>query len=409
LIQLTEIKRRSDLGLAAAALFLAGVGVCLIYSTGQGPLAAARANLYLKQLIWLGGGLVALAAAAALPLRFYDGLAKLLYVFSLVALGAVLVVGEERFGAKRWLDLGGFLLQPSEFAKVAVILLLARMLSDRRKDWTRFRSLTLPLLLALIPTVLVFEEPDLGTALSLVFILFGMLYWAGVPALTLAVLVLPLASMLCSFWWWVWLIFFGLQWVVLHYSGLPVVHYVFVMVGNGVIGAVSNKVWNSLEDYQKQRIISFLSSGVDRLGAGYQAVQSKIAIGSGSIVGTGFLKGTQKSLAFLPQQQTDFIFAVLGEEFGFLGCLIVVGLYAFIIWKGISIAVRSRSRFASLVCAGVVSLLLYHVGLNILMTLGLAPVTGLPLPFLSYGGSALITCLALIGVMAGISARVHEL
>ena len=409
MIQLTEIKRRSDLGLVAAALFLAGVGVCLIYSTGQGPLAAARANLYLKQLIWLGGGLVALAAAAALPLRFYDGLAKLLYVFSLVALGAVLVVGEERFGAKRWLDLGGFLLQPSEFAKVAVILLLARMLSDRRKDWTRFRSLTLPLLLALIPTVLVFEEPDLGTALSLVFILFGMLYWAGVPALTLAVLVLPLASMLCSFWWWVWLIFFGLQWVVLHYSGLPVVHYVFVMVGNGVIGAVSNKVWNSLEDYQKQRIISFLSSGVDRLGAGYQAVQSKIAIGSGSIVGTGFLKGTQKSLAFLPQQQTDFIFAVLGEEFGFLGCLIVVGLYAFIIWKGISIAVRSRSRFASLVCAGVVSLLLYHVGLNILMTLGLAPVTGLPLPFLSYGGSALITCLALIGVMAGISARVHEL
>ena len=409
MIQLTEIRRRSDLGLVAAALFLAGVGVCLIYSTGQGPLAAARANLYLKQLMWLGAGITALVAAAALPLRFYDGLAKLLYVFSLVALAVVLVVGEERFGAKRWLDLGGFLLQPSEFAKVAVILLLARILSDRRTDWTRFRSLTVPLLVALIPTALVFEEPDLGTALSLVFVLFGMLYWAGVPALTLAVLVLPMASMLCSFWWWVWLMFFGLQWVVLHYSGLPVVHYVFVMVGNGVIGAVSNKVWNSLEDYQKQRIISFLSSGVDRLGAGYQSVQSKIAIGSGSIVGTGYLKGTQKSLAFLPQQQTDFIFAVLGEEFGFLGCLIVVGLYAFIIWKGISIALRSRSRFASLVCAGVVSLLLYHVGLNILMTLGLAPVTGVPLPFLSYGGSALITCLALIGIMAGISARAHEL
>jgi rod shape determining protein RodA len=408
LIQLTEIRRRADVGLVAAALFLAGVGICLIYSTGQGPLAAARANLYLKQLIWLGAGIVALVAAAALPIRFYDGLAKLLYAFSLMALAAVLVVGEVRYGARRWLDLGGFLLQPSEFAKVAVILLLARILSDRRTDWTRFRSLTVPLIVAIVPTVLVFEEPDLGTALSLVFILFGMLYWAGVPALTLAVLVLPLASMLCSFWWWVWLIFFGLQWVVLHYSGLPVVHYVFVMVGNGVIGAVSNKVWNSLEDYQKQRIISFLASGVDRLGAGYQSVQSKIAIGSGSIVGAGYLKGTQKSLAFLPQQHTDFIFAVLGEEFGFLGCLIVVALYAFLIWKGISIAQRSRSRFAGLVCAGVVSLLLYHVGLNILMTLGLAPVTGLPLPFLSYGGSALITCLALVGIMAGISGRVHE-
>jgi len=408
LIQLTEMRKRADLGLIAAALFLSGVGVCLIYSTGQGPLAAARANLYLKQLMWLGAGITALAAAAALPLRFYDGLAKLLYVVSLLALAAVLVIGEVRYGARRWLDLGGFLLQPSEFAKVAVILLLARILSDRRTDWTRFRSLTVPLIVALVPFALVFKEPDLGTALSLVFILFGMLYWAGVPALTLAVLVLPLASMLCSFWWWVWLIFFGLQWVVLHYSGLPVVHYVFVMVGNGVIGAVNHRVWNSLEEYQKQRIISFLSSGVDRLGAGYQSVQSKIAIGSGSIVGAGFLKGTQKSLAFLPQQHTDFIFAVLGEEFGFLGCLVVVLFYALIIWKGISIALRSRSRFASLVCAGIVSLLLYHVGLNILMTLGLAPVTGLPLPFLSYGGSALITCLALIGIMAGISGRVHE-
>ncbi|MBN1505033.1 MAG: rod shape-determining protein RodA [Candidatus Eisenbacteria bacterium] len=408
MIQLTEIRRRADLGLMGAALFLAGVGICLVYSTGQGPLAAARASLYLKQLMWLGGGIAAMAAAAALPLRFYDGLAKLLYALSLLALAAVLVIGEVRYGARRWLDLGGFLLQPSEFAKVATILLLARILSDRRTDWTRFRSLTLPLIIALVPTALVFEEPDLGTALSLVFVLFGMLYWAGVPALTLAVLVLPLASMLCSFWWWVWLIFFGLQWAVLHYSGLPVVHYVFVMLGNGVIGAVSNKVWNSLEDYQKERIISFLGSGVDRLGAGYQSVQSKIAIGSGSIVGTGYLKGTQKSLAFLPQQHTDFIFAVLGEEFGFLGCVVVVALYAFIIWKGISIALRSRSRFAGLVCAGVASLLLYHVGLNILMTLGLAPVTGVPLPFLSYGGSSLITCLALVGIMAGISVRVHE-
>ncbi len=408
MIRLTDLKRNADLSIVLCALFLSGLGICLIYSTGQGPLAAARANLYLKQLMWFGIGVAALSAAAVLPLRFYDGLAKFLYAASLLALAAVLVVGETRYGARRWLDLGGFLFQPSEFTKVAVVLLLARILSDRRKDWTRFRSLGWPLVLVLVPTALIFKEPDLGTAVSLLFVMLGMLYWAGVPALTIAVLLLPLASMLCSFLWWVWLIFFGIQWVVLHYSGLQAVHYVFVMVGNGVIGTVTHRVWNSLEDYQKQRIISFLASGVDRLGAGYQSVQSKIAIGSGTIVGKGFLKGTQKSLAFLPQQHTDFIFAVLGEEFGFLGCGVAVSLYAFLIWKGISVAQRTRSRFAGLICVGIVSLLIYHVGVNIMMTLGLAPVTGIPLPFLSYGGSALLMNLVAIGVLSGISARVHE-
>jgi rod shape determining protein RodA len=180
------------------------------------------------------------------------------------------------------------------------------------------------------------------------------------------------------------------------------------MIGTTVVGGASREFWNKLEHYQKDRIISFLSTGADQLGAGYQTVQSKIAIGSGAVLGKGFLKGTQKSLAFLPQQHTDFIFAVLGEEFGFVGCCLVVFLYAVIIWKGISIAVRTRSRFASLMCVGIVSLLVYHGAVNILMTLGLAPVTGVPLPFLSYGGSALIVSLTVVGVMAGIAAKVYE-
>ncbi|UCF79315.1 MAG: rod shape-determining protein RodA [Candidatus Eiseniibacteriota bacterium] len=407
-MRLSDIEKRVDLSLIACALILSGIGVALIYSTGQGPLAASRVGLYFKQLTWLGVGLGALSVAAALPLRIYDGFAKILYLMAIVLLVAVLVVGETRYGARRWLDLGGFLFQPSEFAKIAVILFLGRILSNRRTDWTTFRSLMLPVAVTLIPLALIFKEPDLGTGFSLVAILFGMLYWAGVPALNLAVLVLPVVSMLCSFWGWVWLIFFGAQWLILHRSRLSVVHYVFVMIGNGALGTATNKVWNSLEEYQKERIISFLSSGVDRMGAGYQAVQSKIAIGSGNVIGKGFLNGTQKSLAFLPQQHTDFIFAVLGEEFGFIGCCVVVFLYAVIVWKGISIAARARSRFGGLVCAGVVSMLLYHAGVNMLMTLGLAPVTGLPLPFLSYGGSALIVSLAVVGAMAGIAGRLHE-
>jgi rod shape determining protein RodA len=407
-LRLSEIGKKADLTLISCALLLSLIGVSLIYSTGHGPLAAARSNLYLRQLMWLAAGILLLASAAALPLRFYDALAKLLYLASILLLVGVLAAGEVRFGARRWFHVGSFLLQPSEFAKVALILLLARILSNRRTDLTRFGNLALPVVLALIPTALIIEQPDLGTAVSLVAILFGMLYWAGVPAINLAVLLLPLASMLCSFWWWIWLIFFGVQWLVLHYSTLSFVHSVFVMIGTTVVGGASREFWNKLEHYQKDRIISFLSTGADQLGAGYQTVQSKIAIGSGAVLGKGFLKGTQKSLAFLPQQHTDFIFAVLGEEFGFVGCCLVVFLYAVIIWKGISIAVRTRSRFASLMCVGIVSLLVYHGAVNILMTLGLAPVTGVPLPFLSYGGSALIVSLTVVGVMAGIAAKVYE-
>jgi len=407
-LRLSEIGKKADLTLISCALLLSLIGVSLIYSTGHGPLAAARSHLYLRQLVWLGAGILLLVSAAALPLRFYDALAKLLYVVSILLLVAVLAVGEVRFGARRWFQIGSFLLQPSEFAKVALILLLARILSNKRADWTRFGSLTIPVILALIPAALIIEQPDLGTAVSLVAILFGMLYWAGVPAINLAVLLLPLASMLCSFWWWIWLIFFGVQWFVLRYSTLSFVHSVFVMIGTTVVGGAAREFWNKLEHYQKERIISFLSTGADQLGAGYQTVQSKIAIGSGAVLGKGFLKGTQKSLAFLPQQHTDFIFAVLGEEFGFVGCCLVVFLYAVIIWKGISIAVRTRSRFGSLMCAGIVSLLVYHAAVNILMTLGLAPVTGVPLPFLSYGGSALIVSLTMVGVMAGIAAKLYE-
>ncbi|MFH0778347.1 MAG: rod shape-determining protein RodA [Candidatus Eisenbacteria bacterium] len=407
-MRLSELGKKVDSTLVLCALVLSVIGIALIYSTGQGPLAAARANLYMKQLIWLGVGLVVLAAAAALPYRFYDGLAKPFYVVSVILLVVVLAFGETRFGARRWLAIGGLYFQPSEFAKMAVILVLARLLSNRRTDWTSFHSLTLPIVIVLIPLALIVKQPDLGTALSLVAILFGMLYWAGVPALNLAVLLLPLGSMLCSFWGWVWLIFFALQWVILHYSGLSIPRYIFVMIANGAIGTATNQVWNSLEGYQQERIISFLSTGADRLGAGYQALQSKIAIGSGTIAGKGFLKGTQKSLAFLPQQHTDFIFAVLGEEFGFLGCCFVVFLYAVIVWKGLTTALRSRSRFAGLVCVGILTLLTYHIGVNILMTLGLAPVTGLPLPFVSYGGSALMVSLAGVGIMAGAAGKIHE-
>jgi rod shape determining protein RodA len=358
--------------------------------------------------MWFGAGIFLLSSAAALPLRFYDALAKSVYVASILLLVAVLAAGEVRFGARRWFQIGSLLVQPSEFAKIALILLLARILSNRRTDWTRFGSLTLPVVLALVPTALVIKQPDLGTAVSFIAILLGMLYWAGVPAINLAVLFLPLASMLCSFWWWIWLIFFGVQWLVLHYSTLSFVRSVFVMIGTSVVGGGAHEVWDKLEYYQRERIISFLSTGANRLGAGYQTVQSKIAIGSGAVLGKGFLKGTQKSLAFLPQQHTDFIFAVLGEEFGFVGCCLVVFLYSVIVWKGISIAVRTRSRSASLLCVGIVSLLLYHGAVNILMTLGLAPVTGVPFPFLSYGGSALIVSLTVVGVMAGIAGRVYE-
>jgi rod shape determining protein RodA len=311
-------------------------------------------------------------------------------------------------GAKRWIDLGPLRFQPSEIAKIATVFVLARRFDQPDLDLTRFRAWFPPLLIVLTPLVLVAREPDLGTSLAFPVTLVIMYYWAGMPLGQLALGLSPVLNVALFFlthslWW-----FGGLFTVMLGIvrPRLPVLLAILTL--NVAVGWAVPHLWDRMHDYQKRRIETFLNPGNDPTGSGYQIIQSRIAIGSGGFSGKGWLKGTQKALSFLPMRHTDFIFAVVGEERGLLGALTVVLLYAVLILRGFRLAAVARNSFASLLAAGLVAALFYQVMVNVLMTIGWAPVTGLPLPLLSYGGTALIVNCVQIGLLQNVALRRQE-
>jgi len=256
--------------------------------------------------------------------------------------------------------------------------------------------------------VLVLKEPDLGTSLSFPIILVAMLFWAGMPLRNLLLALTPVMNAGLFFitgtlWWFV-----GLFAILLGIIRPRPVFLVVMLLINGVVCYITPHLWNHLEDYQKRRIETFLNPGNDPYGSGYQIIQSRIAIGSGGVTGKGYLQGTQKGLAFLPMRHTDFIYSVVGEELGLIGSLTVVVLYGLLILRGLRIAVASRNGFASLLAIGLVTALFFHIMVNMLMTIGWAPVTGLPLPLISYGGTALIVNGIEIGLLQNVALRRQE-
>jgi rod shape determining protein RodA len=291
---------------------------------------------------------------------------------------------------------------------VATVLVLATILSQRRLDLTQLRSLVKPIVVAAVPCALVLRQPDLGTSLCFVMVLFTMLYWAGLPMLYLFLLLTPIINAVCTFSTPAWAIFAVVLALVLHRSRLRLAPILFVVAVNLAVGIATPTVWNHLEPYQRQRIATFLNPNADPYGAGYQIIQSKIAIGSGKVAGKGLLHGTQKGLEFLPEQHTDFIFSVVGEETGFLGAGFVTVLYMMLILRGVRVGQRARNRFGSLLAVGLTSIFLYHVLVNLCMTVGLAPVTGLPLPLLSYGGTSLLTSFIQVGLIQNVAMRWRE-
>jgi rod shape determining protein RodA len=396
-----------DVPLALAALGLVLVGLAIVYSATTVP--GAHEGLWVKQLLWAVAAIGAAAVIAGIHFRVYDTLALPLYLVSIVLLVLVLVMGSSAYGAKRWLDLGPLKFQPSELAKIATVLLLARYLDNRKLDLKRFTHWVKPALLSLVPFVLVLKEPDLGTSLSFPIILVAMLYWGGMPLSMLVLGLSPVVNIALFFltgslWWFAGLFIVMIAWFR---PRLPML-IAIVLVNAAVCFAVPH-LWNGLADYQKGRIETFLNPGHDPYGAGYQIIQSEIAIGSGGVLGKGYLKGTQKGLAFLPMRHTDFIFSVLGEELGLIGALTVVLLYALLVLRGLRLAVVSRNGFASLMTVGLVTAFFYHIMVNMLMTIGWAPVTGLPLPLLSYGGTALIVNGVEIGLLQNVALRRREL
>ena len=398
------VRRQLDIGLLLAICLGIGVGITAIYSASYNWDLGLAGSIYEKQIIWALLGVVVMVITLVIPLKLFYALAYILYGLTIALLILVLELGD-----RRWFNIGPIHIQPSELAKITTVLALARFLAYRNRDLTRVRTFIPPLLLILIPILLVFKQPDLGTALVFSILILPMFFWAGARPLHLFFLVSPALTLICAFHPWmlaaILLILIG----SLFLERPRLFTASILLLVNLAVAIIAPYMWeNKLHDYQKRRILTFLDPNMDKLGAGYQVIQSKIAIGSGGLKGKGFLEGTQTKLAFLPEQHTDFIFSVICEEFGFLGAVFVLALFIFILWRALSIAVQTKSRFASLTAIGLATILLFHIFVNIGMTIGIMPVTGLPLPFLSYGGSTLITNTILIGLLLNIYANRYE-
>lgn len=371
-------------------------------------------GVFYSQLTWVGLGSLLALLAVSIPHRHYETLAYPAYVVTLLALLLVFAM-PDRAGTQRWITLGAFSLQPSEPAKLAVVFALARFLGSRasRNPWLSVAGATV---IVLPPTVLVLLEPDLGTSLVYPALAVPMLFWAGVPALFLVALASPVIGafvmfygqqVLGSTWPWVLYIlaFLGLLW----FSRLYLLQSVLLVSANVVTGLSIPLVWERLKPYQQARILSFFSPGeADRLGSGYQSFQSKVAIGSGGVLGKGYMEGSQKGLAFLPARHTDFIFSVIGEELGLWGAALLLALFLLLVYRALRIAMSAKKPFGSLVAIGVGTYFAFQSLVNISITAGLLPVTGLPLPFISYGGSSMLASCLMVGVLLSIAARWSE-
>ncbi len=398
---------RVDRSLAAVTALLAAYGLLVLYSAGQTDVPSPAAHVWQRQIAWIGVGLVAAALVHRVSPRILEWAAPALYAVGLVVLLVTLAVGTgagTAAGTRSWIAVGGHRIgQPSELVKLAVIVMLARYLAGRREPPNTLRELVVPVLIAAVPAMLVAAQPDLGSALVFAGILFAMLYWAGVKVSNLVLLASPVVSLLAAASVWSWAAWMALV------GGMLILWRPYVWEGLAVLGAnvltgiVARPIWMHLASYQQNRFLSFLNPELDARATGWHIIQSKIAIGSGGWLGQGFTQGTQKRLAFLPAQHTDFVFSVVGEELGFVGVVVALGLFFALLSVIIRVARRAPEPFGSLVAFGVVGLFFTHIFENVGMTANVMPITGIPLPFFSYGGSFLLVCLLSIGLVSRIA------
>ena len=334
-----------------------------IYSTGFSLTDFHRTPLYVKQIQWILIGVAGMAVAFFVDYRFLGRHAYAIYGISVILLLVVSAAGYTTRGSQRWIAIGGFTFQPSELVKLTIILALAKYFDRHQlgRD-CRLRELIIPLLIVMIPFLFILKQPDLGTALILLILFLSMVF------------------------------FVGIDWRSL-----------LTAVAGGIILAPIG--WYLLKDYQKERILTFFDPERDPLGSGYHIIQSMIAIGSGGLFGKGFLKGSQTQLKFLPEQQTDFVFSVFAEEWGFVGGMILMAMFLSLILWGLKIVVHSKDYLGALVAFGITMLIFWEVFINVSMVLGILPVVGIPLPFLSYGGSSMVVLMTAVGLLMNISVR----
>lgn len=399
----------ADWPLGLVALLLTLFGLAMVFSAGQTDVPTFVAGIWRVQLAWVLLGLVAGYLVTRLSTRLLDAVSVPAYVASCLLLLLLLFVGKGAGTAastKSWLAIGGVRLgQPSELAKIAVVLMLAHVLgAARRAPATLFELLPSAMVVG-VPWLLIMAQPDLGTGIVFIGIYYAMLFWAGVSWWLLLLAASPGISLVLAFSTGLWGGWFLILLAVLAFVRPSRWEGATVVAGNLLLGVLAPLLWNRLDPYQQRRLLVFLDPSTDPRASGYHLIQSQVAIGSGGILGKGFTLGSQKRLAFLPEQQTDFIFPIVAEELGFVGVSLALGLFAALFLRTIRVAVRSSTPFASLVAFGLTSAWFTHVIVNVGMTIGLMPITGIPLPFFSYGGSFMLASWLSVGILLLISSE----
>ncbi len=351
-----------DKTILAIIFLLCLAGIFTLYSATKVKELIFMESYVFKQINWIILGTILLILILNISYQKFVDISYILYGLNVILLILVLVLGRERLGAQRWFTIGNFTLQPSEFIKISFILTLANYLGSKKGNMEDPKRFITPIVLLAIPFLLVLIQPDLGTAILLLPVFLSMMFVAGSRPKHLVIL------------------------IILGLILLPV-------------------FWHFLRDYQKQRLAVFLNPNIDPLGAGYTIIQSKIAVGSGGLIGKGWLAGTQNQLNFLPERHTDFIFSVIGEEWGLFGALILALLFFLVVKRGFDIACLTNDMHGKLIAIGISVLIALQVTINIAMTIGLMPVVGIPLPFISYGGSSMLTTFIAIGLLLNIGMR----
>ncbi len=362
--QFWHVIKRMDWVFMFSLLALVAIGVLFIYSASARNVEDALNDMAKRQMVWAIAGVALLLVAAAADYRKVDESAMWFYAIGLTLLLLVSFFGVSRYGAARWLTLFGMQVQPSEFAKLGTLIFLASFLSQPSRDTATWKCLFQTLCIVAAPFILIMKQPDLGTAMTLAPMTLAMMFVGGVR-----------------------------------------IKHLLLLMGMGV--AALPMGWAFLSDYQRDRVLVFLDPTKDPLDAGWNTLQSAIAVGSGGLAGKGYLKGTQNVLGFLPRTvaPTDFIFSVIAEEMGFIGSALLLSLFAVLVIGGLRAALRSRDKFGRLLATGVITLLFFHVFVNMAMTIGLMPITGIPLPLISYGGSFMLCTMLGLGLVQSVYVR----
>lgn len=381
--------RRLNLAMLAAMLALLGLGIAFIYSAAFGLTGQAGLNLYEKQIGWAAIGLACFLLFALTDYHYLTRFAWLFYVAGLVLLVLVFVpeVGMKMYGARRWIQAGGVrLFQPAELMKIACVILLARLFGYPGRNVRRWRYSIIGLVLTLVPAALIIKQPDMGTAMIFFPVLLGGMFAAGVPGRKIAVFLVGAGLIV---------LFVGAAIVLPPRAGMPENEHKRLLTRIGI------------SPYQRERILVFFDSRRDPLGSGWNKAQSQIAVGSGGLFGKGYMQGTQNILGFLPRTvaPTDFVFSVIAEETGFAGALATLTLFGILFYGGLRAAAVAGDKLGSMLCVGFITMLFCHVFINIAMTVGLAPITGIPLPFVSYGGTFMVSTMSALGLVQSVHIR----